>query len=172
MAETLAAFHANVREALTVHGQQVAIEQPLLGSLIIAKLAFVRLVRRGGRKRRRDGRGRFLLLVVVLETVREQRRLLVELLTAGLAFKRSFVAERVHLHVVVQTDFFVGGEVAVRALVLFATQYVLVVVASVALEEAAGFEFLAAQHAGVDGQRLSIRTDDDRWREMRGDGKG
>lgn len=171
MAETFAAFHTNVREALTVHSQQVAIEQPLLGSLVIAKLAFVCLGRSGGRKRRRDGRGRFLLLVV-LETVREQHRLLVELFTAGLAFERSFVAERMHLHVVVQTCFFVGGEFAVRALVLFATQHVLVVVASVALEEAAGFEFLTAQHAGVDGQRLSIRTDDDRWREMRGDRKG
>ncbi len=167
MAETLAAFHANVWEALTVHGQQMAIEQPLLGSLVFAKLAFVRLGRGGGRKRRCDGRGRFLLLLVVLETVREQRRLLMELFTAGLAFERHFVAERMHLHVVVQTGFFVGGEVAVRALILFATQHFLVVVASVALEEAAGFEFLTAQHAGVDGQRLSIRTDDDRWRYER-----
>ncbi len=84
--------------------------------------------------------------------------LLVELFTAGLAFERSFVAERMHLHVVVQTGFFVGGEVAVRALVLFATQHVLVVVASVALEEAAGFEFLTAQHAG--GRRSeAVHTD-------------
>lgn len=163
MAETFAAFHADVREALTVHSQQVAIEQPLLSSLVIAKLAFVRLGRGGRRKRRRNGRGRFLFAVVVLETVREQRRLLVELFTAGFTFKRRFVAERVDLHVVVQTGFFVGGKVAVRALVLFATQHVLVMVASVSLQEAAGFEFLTAQHAGVDGQRLSIRTDDDRW---------
>lgn len=150
-----------------MNGQQVAIEQPLLGSLVIAKLAFVRLCRGGRRRRRRDCRGRFLFAVVVLETVREQRRLLVKLFTAGLAFERRFVAERVDLHVVVQTGFFVGGEVAVRALVLLAAQHVLVVVASVSLQEAAGFELLTAQHAGVDRQRLSVRADDDRWGGMR-----
>lgn len=162
MTETLTALHADVRETLTVNGQQVAIEQALLGGLVIAKLAFVRLGRSGGRERGSDGRRRFLFAVMVLKTMGEQRRLLVKLFTAGLAFERSFVADRVNLHVVVETCFFVGGEVAVGALVLFASQDVLVVVASVSLQEAAGFEFLTAQHAGVDGERLSVWADDNR----------
>lgn len=161
MAETLAAFHADVGETLTVNGQQVAIEQALLRSLVIAKLAFVRLV--GGRRREggSDGRGCFLFPVMVLKTMREQCRLLVELFSAGIAFKGGFVTERVNLHVVVEAGFFVGGEVAVSALVLFASQDFLMVVASVPLQKAAGFEFLTAQHAGVDGERLSIWTNDD-----------
>lgn len=163
MSETFSTLDANMREALTVNGQQVAIEQTLLCSLVIAKLAFVRLVCGGGRNWRCDCGGGFLLAVMVLEPMREQRRLLVELFPTGLALERGFVGECMHLHVVVQTGFLVGGEVAVGALVLLAGQHVLVVVARVPLQEATGLEFLATEHAGIDGQRLSVRADDDRW---------
>lgn len=168
MTETLTALHADVRETLTVDGQQVAIEQALLGGLVIAKLAFVSLGRSGGRERGRYGRRRFLFPVMVLKAMGKQRGLLVKLFTAGLAFEGSFVADRVNLHVVVETGFFVSGEVAVGALVLFASQDVLVVVASVSLQEAAGFEFLTAQHAGVDGERLSVWADDNRCLDLTG----
>lgn len=167
MPEALPAFHADVRKAFAVDGQQVAIEQPLLGRLIVTELAFMHLSGWRRRRLRELLRLRWLLLlglglsVVVLQSVGEQRRLLVELFAARVALKRRLAAERVHLHVVVQAGLLVGGVVAVRALVLFPRQDVLVVVLGVALEETSRLELLAAQHAGVDSQRLAVRANDD-----------
>lgn len=168
MPEALPAFHADVRKAFAVDGQQVAIEQPLLGRLIVTELAFMHLSGWRRRRLRELLRLRRLLLllglrlsVVVLQSVGEQRRLLVELFAARVALKRRLAAERVHLHVVVQAGLLVGGVVAVRALVLFPRQDVLVVVLGVALEETSRLELLATQHAGVDSQRLAVRANDD-----------
>lgn len=134
MSETFAAFHADVGEAFAVDSQQVAIEQPLLGSFIVTELAFVHL---GGRRRRR-GRRRLVLglSVVVLQSVREQCRLLVELLATHFTLKRGLAAQSMHLHVVVEAGLLVGGEVTVRALILLPRQNILVMILGVALQEA------------------------------------
>ena len=166
VAEALAALHADVREALAVHGQQVAVEQALLRRLIVTKLALVHLV--GGRRRGRLALG---LAVVVLQSVGEQRRLLVELLAAHLALEGRLAAQRVHLHVVVETHLLVGGEVAVGALVLLAREHLLVVVFGVALQEASRLELLPAQHAGVDSEGLAVGPDDDGWSGTRRGGE-
>lgn len=160
MPKALPTFHADVREAFAVNSQQVPIEQTLLSSLIVAELAFMHL---GGRRRRLV----FGLPVVVLESVREQRPLLVELLATHFALEWGLAAKCVHLHVIVEAGFFVGGEVTVCALVLLPGQDILVVVLSVAFEEASRLELFAAKHAGVHGQRLAVGTDDDCWRERR-----
>lgn len=118
--------------------------------------------RRGRRGRRR--RRRLLVFgfsVVVLKSVREQRRLLVELFATHFALERSLAAQRVHLHVVVQAGLLVGGEVTVGALVLLPGQNVLVMILCVAFEETSRLEFLPTKHAWVDSQRLTVRTDDD-----------
>ena len=99
--------------------------------------------------------------MVVLQSMGEQRRLLVELLATHLTLKQSLVAQRVHLHVVMKAGLLVGGEVTVRALVLFPGQDILVVVFGVALQEASRLELLATEHAGIYCQRLAIRTNYD-----------
>lgn len=133
VSKTLSTFHADVGEAFAVDGQQVAIEQPLLGSLIVTELAFVHL---GGRRRRRR-RWRLVLglSVVVLQSVREQRCLLVELLAAHFTLERGLAAQSMHLHVVVEAGLLVGGEVTVCALILLPRQNILVVILGVALQE-------------------------------------
>lgn len=159
VSKTFSAFHADVGEALAVDGQQVAIEQPLLSSFIVTELAFVHL---GGRRRRRRRRRLVLgLSVVVLQSVGEQRRLLVELLAAHFTLERGLAAQGVHLHVVVEAGLLVGGEVTVCALILLPRQNILVMILGVALQEASGLELFAAEHAGVNRQRLTVRTDDD-----------
>lgn len=84
-----------------------------------------------------------------------------ELFAAHVALEGRLGAQSVHLHVVVQAGLLVSGVVAVRALVLLPRQDVLVVVLGMTLEETSRLELLAAQHAGVDGQRLAVRPDDD-----------
>lgn len=130
MAEAFSAFHADVGEAFTVDRQQVAIEEPLLGSFIVTELAFVHLVGRPGRLLALG------LSMVVLQSVRKQRRLLVELLAAHFTLEGGLAAQSVHLHVVVEAGFLVSGEVAVRTLVLFPGQNLLVVILGVAFQEA------------------------------------
>lgn len=73
--------------------------------------------------------------MVVLQTVGEQCRLLVELLSAHFTLKWCFTAEGVDLHVVVEIDFFVSGEITVRALVFLSVYDILMVILGVALEE-------------------------------------
>lgn len=160
--ETFPALHTDVREAFTVNGQQVSVEQSLLGSFILTELALVRL---GGWRRRRRRR-RLLTLglpLVVLQPVGKQRRLLVELLAAHFALQGGLAAQGVHLHVVVEAGFLVGGELTVCALVLFSGQNLLVMILCVPLQESARFELFATKHAGIHGQRLTIGTDDDGW---------
>lgn len=126
MPEAFPTFHTDVRKAFAVDGQQVSIEQSLLSGFIVTKLALVHL----------SGWRRWLgfgLPVVVLQPVGEQRPLLVELFTAHLTLERGFAAQCMHLHVIVEAGFLVGGEVTVCTLVLFAGQNVLVVILSVSL---------------------------------------
>lgn len=111
-----------------MNGQQVAVQQPLLGSLVVTEFAFMHL---GGR-RRRLGLG---LSVVMLQSVREQRRLLVELLATHFTLKGRLAAQSMHLHVVMEAGLLVGGEITVCALVLLPRQDVLVMVLGVSLEE-------------------------------------
>lgn len=129
MSKTFSTFHTDVREALTVNSQQVPIEQALLSRFIVTEFAFMHL---GGRLRRLA----LGLSVVMLQSVREQRRLLVELLATHFTLKRGLAAQSMHLHVVVEAGFLVGGEVAVCALVLFPSQNILVMILGVALQEA------------------------------------
>lgn len=105
------------------------VEQSLLRRFIVTELAFMHL----------GGRWWWLALglsVVVLQSVREQRRLLVELLATHFTLERGLAAQSVHLHVVVEAGFLVGGEVTVRTLVLFPRQNILVMVLGVAFQEA------------------------------------
>jgi hypothetical protein len=95
--------------------------------------------------------------------MREEHCLLVELLATHLTLKQTLAAQRVPLHVVMKAGLLVGGEVTVSALVLFPGQDILVVVFGVALQEASRLELLATEHAGVHGQRLAIRTNNDGW---------
>lgn len=154
MSKAFSTFHTDVGEALAVDGQQVSIEQPLLSRFIVTELALVHL---GGRLRRL----RLRLSVVVLQSVREQRRLLVELLAAHFTLKGGLAAQSMHLHVVVEAGLLVGGEVAICALVLFPSQDILVMILSMAFEEASRLELFATEHAGVNCQGLPIWTDDD-----------
>lgn len=98
---------------------------------------------------------------MVLESVGEECRLLVELLAAHLTLKGcTLAAQRVDLHVIVEAGFLVGGEVTVCTLVLLLVYDILVVVLGVALQETSRFEFLSAQHARIHCERLSIWTND------------
>lgn len=158
MSETFPALHTDVGEAFAVNGQQVPIEQPLLGSFIVTELAFMHL---GGRWRRLV----FGFSVVVLQSVGEQRRLLVELLATHFTLERGLAAQSVHLHVVVEAGLLVGGEVTVCTLVLFPRQDILVIILGVAFQETSRFELFSTKHAGVNCERLTIRTDDDGCRQ-------
>lgn len=129
MSKAFSTFHTDVGEAFAVNRQQVPVEQPLLGRFIVTELAFMHLVRR----RRRLALG---LSMVVLQSVRKQRRLLVELLAAHFTLERGLAAQSVHLHMVVEAGFLVGGEVTVCTLVLFPRQNFLVVILGVAFQEA------------------------------------
>lgn len=128
VSKAFSTLHTDVGKALTVDGQQVPVEQPLLGRFIFTELAFMHLVWRCGRLA-------LGLSVVVLQSVREQRRLLVELLAAHFTLERGLAAQRVYLHVVVEAGFLVSGEVTVCTLVLFPRQNLLVVILGVAFKE-------------------------------------
>lgn len=128
VSKAFSTFHTDVGETFTVNSQQVPIEQSLLSSFIVTELAFMHL---GGRWRRLA----LGLSVVVLESVREQRRLLVELLAAHITLERSLAAQSMHLHVVVEAGFLVGGEITVCTLVLFSGQNILVMILGVAFQE-------------------------------------
>lgn len=97
MPEALAALDANVRKALAVHGQQVAVQQALLCSLVVAELALMHL--RGGTGRQPGLRAAPLQLVCVQDC-------------------GSLGAGRVCLHVAVQHSLLVGAEGTVFAPVL------------------------------------------------------
>ena len=128
MSKAFSTFHTNVGETFTVNSQQVSIQQPLLSSFIVTELAFMHL----------GGRWRWLTLglsVVVLQSVREQRRLLVELLATHFTLEGGLAAQSVHLHVVVEAGFLVGGEVTVCTLVLLPGQNILVMILGVAFQE-------------------------------------
>lgn len=99
--------------------------------------------------------------MVVLQTVGEQRRLLVELLSAHFTLKWGFTAEGVDLHVIVEIDFFVSGEIAVRALVFLSVYDILMVILGVAFEETTRLELLPTQHTRVHRKRLPVRSNDD-----------
>lgn len=128
MSKTFSTFHADVGEAFAVNSQQVPIEQPLFSSFIVTELAFMHL---GGRRRRLV----LGLSVVVLQSVREQRRLLVELLATHFTLERGLAAQSMHLHMVVEAGFLVGGEITVCTLILLPRQNILVMILGVALQE-------------------------------------
>ena len=128
MSKAFSTLHTNVWEAFAVNSQQVPVEQSLLSSFIVTELAFMHL---GGRWRRLV----LGLSVVVLQSVREQCRLLVELLATHFTLERGLAAQSVYLHVVVQAGFLVGGEVTVCTLVLFPCQNVLMMILGVAFQE-------------------------------------
>lgn len=150
VAEALGALHAHVRKVLAVHGQQVAVEQALLGRLVVAVLAVVQ----------------FGLSVLDDELVGAQRAGLVVAPRVLRVLRRALavVAQQlVTLHVAVEADLLVGGEVTVGALVLLLQQVVRVVL-HVALEEAARTELFPTYVTRVDSQRQSVRPDDHRWK--------
>lgn len=98
---------------------------------------------------------------MVLEPVRDKCRLLVELIAARFTLERcALAAQFVALHVIVETDFLVGGEVTVCTLVLLLAYDILVMVLGVALQETSRFKFLSTQHARIHCERLSIWTND------------
>jgi len=121
VAEALGALDAHVCKVLTVHSQQVTVEQTLFSGLIIAVLAVMQ----------------FVLPVLDDELVGAQRAGLVVAPCVLAVFWRALVVTQqlVTLEVVVETDFLVGGEVAVCTLV-FLLQRVVRVVLHVAFEEA------------------------------------
>lgn len=132
------------------------VKESLLGRLVIAELAVVHF--RGGWRNLQ-----LRLSVMVLEAVGEECCLLVELFAAGLTLeRRALAAQCVDLHVVVEADFLVGGEVTVCTLVLLLAYGVLVMVLGVTLQETSRFKLLATQHAWIHCERLSIWTNDDR----------
>ncbi len=135
MPETLPTLHADMREILAVNGEKVSVEKTLFCCLVFTELAFVHFV--GGWRDLKLG-----FSVVVLQTVGEQRRLLVKLFSADFTLKWGFTAEGVNLHVVVETGFFVSGEITVRALVFLSVYDILMVVLGVALEESTRLELL------------------------------
>lgn len=116
------ALHTHVRKVFTVHGEQVAVEEALLSRLIVAVLAVMQ----------------FGLPVFDDELVGAQGAGLVVTPRVLGVLRRTLavVAQQlVAFQVVVKTDLFVCGEVAVRTLVLLLEQVVRVVL-HVALEEA------------------------------------
>lgn len=132
------------------------IKKSLLSRLIIAELAAVHFCSRWRNLQLR-------LLVMVLESVGEKCRLLVELFATHLTLERcALAAQRVDLHVIVEAGFLVGGEVAVCALVLFLVYDFLVMVLGVTLQETTRFKFFSTQHAWIHCERLSIWTNDNR----------
>lgn len=154
--EALPALHADVRKVFAVHSQQVSVEKSLLSCFVIAELAAVHF-----RSGWRDLQLR--LSVMMLESVGEERRLLVELFPAHLALElHALAAQCVDLHVIVEAGFLVGGEVAVCTLVLLLVHDILMMVFGVTLQETPRFKFLSAQHAWIHRQGLSVRTDDNR----------
>lgn len=114
MAEAFGALDAHVCKVLTVHGQQVTVEQALFSRLIIAVLAVMQ----------------FGLPVLDDELVGAQGAgLVVAPCILGVFWRTlTVVAQQlVTLQVVVETDFLVGGKVAVCALVLLLQEVVRVV---------------------------------------------
>lgn len=104
MTETFGAFHTNVSKVLTVHSQQVTVEQALLGSFIITVLAVMQ----------------FGLPVLDNELVRAQRAGLVVAACVLCVFSRPLTVvtqQLVALQVAVETNLLVGGKVAVCTLV-------------------------------------------------------
>lgn len=63
---------------------------------------------------------------------------------------------------VVEIDFFVSGEITVRALVFLSVYDILMVILGVALEETTRLELLPTQHTRVHCKRLAVRSNDDR----------
>lgn len=114
----------------------MSVEQTLLRSLVFTKFAVVHFC--SGRWDLKLG-----FSVVVLQSVGEQRRLLMELFSTHLTFKWSFAAQSMDLHVVMETYFFVSSEITVSALIFLSGYHVLVLILSVALEETTRFELLA-----------------------------
>lgn len=146
VSEALSAFDAHVWEVLAVDGQQMAVEEPLLGCLVVAVFA---LVQSGLRVPKDEfvGAERAGLAVaprVLCELVRLFR----------------FAGQLVALQVVVETDFLVGGEIAVRTLVLLLYKVVGVIL-HVPFEEPPGFKLLTTDVTRVHGQRLTVGADDD-----------
>lgn len=121
MAEAFGALDTHMCKVLTVHSQQVTVEQALFSCLIIAVLAVMQ----------------FGLPVLDNELVRAQGTGLVVAPCVLRVFWRALVVvqQLVTLQVVVETDLLVGGKVAVCALVLLLKQVVRVVF-HVAFEEA------------------------------------
>lgn len=143
VAEALGALHANVRKVLAVHSQQMAVQETLFGRLVLAILTLVQLG----------------LLVSQDEFVGAERACLVIAARVLRVLWDLFVLddELVAFQMVVETHLLVGGEVTVGALVLLLKNVVRVVL-HVPFEEASRLELLAADVAGVDGEGLSIRT--------------
>lgn len=150
MAEALGTLHANVCKVLAVHGQQMTVQETLFGRLVFTILTVVQLG----------------LLVTQDEFVGAQRAGFV--IAAGVLRVLGDLLvlddELVALQMVVKTHLFVGGEVAVGALVLL-LEHVVWVVLHVAFQETSCLEFLSADVAGVDSQGLSIGTDDHSYNE-------
>lgn len=106
MAEAFGTLDTHVRKVLTVHSQQVAVEQALLRRLIIAVFAVMQ----------------FGLPVLDDELVGAQGTRLVVTPRVLCVFWRALTAvaqQLVTLQVVVETDLLVGGKIAVCTLVLF-----------------------------------------------------
>lgn len=122
MAEAFGALNTHMCKVLTVHSEQVTVEQALLSCLIIAVLAVMQ----------------FGLPVFDDELVRTQGAGLMVTASVLSEFWRALtvVAQQLMaLQMVVKTDLLVGGEVAVSTLVLLLKQVVWVVL-HVAFEEA------------------------------------
>ncbi len=120
MPEAFSALDADMRKVFAVHRQQVAIEEALLGCLVLAVLALVQLG----------------LLVAQDELVGAERAGLV-IAPRVLGVLRDLLAlddQLVALQVVVETHLLVGGEVAVGALVLL-LEHVVRVILHVAFQE-------------------------------------
>lgn len=120
MAEALGALHAHVRKVLAVHGQQMTVQETLFSRLVLTILTLVQLG----------------LLVTQDEFVGAQRAGLVIAPCVLRVLGDLFVLndELVALQMVVKTHLFVGGEVAVGALVLL-LEHVVWVVLHVAFQE-------------------------------------
>lgn len=121
MAEAFSALNTHMCKVLTVHSQQVTVEQALFSRLIVAILAVMQ----------------FGLPVFYDELVRAQRAGLMVAPCVLRVFWRALtvVAQQlVALQVVVETDLFVGGKVTVCALVLLLKEVVRMVL-HVAFEE-------------------------------------
>lgn len=122
MAEAFGALDTHMCKVLTVHSQQVTVEQALFSCLIIAVLAVMQ----------------FGLPVLDDELVRAQGAGLMVAPRVLAVFWRALIVvtqQLVTLQVVVETHLLVGGKVAVCTLVLLLKQVVWVVL-HVAFEEA------------------------------------